>query len=52
MLTVENYDIRKIQMEALLIKYDLWDLVSGVVKKPEGEATAAAWTKNGYQSQV
>lgn len=41
MLNRSNYDTWSIQVEALLIKSDLWEYVSGVHVKPEVIAGAA-----------
>lgn len=47
-LTKDNFDTWKLQVEALLIKNDTWEYVSGVRQRPEeiNETTiaaAAAW---------
>jgi hypothetical protein len=51
-LNRENYDTWKIHMEALLIKNDEWEFVSGTYTKPdpiagnaENAASIAAWSK-------
>lgn len=48
LLNKENYDTWKIQMEALLVKNDAWNYVSGDDVKPEliaGNAASAAEVK-------
>lgn len=41
----ENFDTWKIQMQAILIKNDLWDYVNGECVKPSDAVTAAKWMK-------
>lgn len=52
-LNKENYDMWKMFMEALLVKNDLWQYVSGTSVKPEviagnavSENTARMWEQN------
>ncbi|KAJ3661597.1 hypothetical protein Zmor_005987 [Zophobas morio] len=50
LLRKDNFDTWKLQMQAVLIKGDLWEYVSGTCVKPEATATNAAaiaeWVKN------
>jgi hypothetical protein len=49
LLSKDNYDTWKMQMEALLIKNDAWDYANGVCAKPTAAETShteiVAWTK-------
>lgn len=38
-----NFDTWKIQIEALLIKNDLWNYVNGDIKKPQNAVEIGAW---------
>ncbi|EFA04806.1 hypothetical protein TcasGA2_TC014855 [Tribolium castaneum] len=57
LLNKENYDTWKIQMQAVLIKCDLWDYTNGVKVKPEpGEdnqnvADINEWIKNDQKAK-
>lgn len=42
----DNYDSWSIQAQALLIKNDLWEYVSGEIRKPTDSTEAAAWNSS------
>ncbi|XP_033204457.1 uncharacterized protein LOC117165106 [Bombus vancouverensis nearcticus] len=44
-LNKENYDTWKLQMEAILIKDDLWGYANGSIIKPEAADEASLWNK-------
>lgn len=47
LLRKDNYDTWKLQMRAVLIKNDLWNYVSGILVKPEGNNDdVQSWTRN------
>lgn len=43
LLTKDNYDSWKIQVEALLIRHDFWEYVSGEKSKPKDESSLLTW---------
>ncbi|XP_043593132.1 uncharacterized protein LOC122572336 [Bombus pyrosoma] len=51
-LNKENYDTWKLQMEAILIKYDLWEYANGSIIKPEAADEASLWNKRGVWNKL
>ncbi|CAK9811780.1 Copia protein [Anthophora quadrimaculata] len=52
-LDSENYDFWKLQIEAILIKNDLWEYVSGDEPKSNADKAAIAlWTKNDRKARA
>lgn len=55
LLNKDNFDTRKLQMQAILIKCDLWDFASGVSVKPEPAAgngdAVSQWIKNDQKAK-
>ncbi|XP_026673862.1 uncharacterized protein LOC113464999, partial [Ceratina calcarata] len=52
-LNSENYDVWKIQVEAILIKNDLWEYVTGDKPKPvENQAEIGNWIKNDRKAKA
>ena len=43
----DNFDSWKIQIEAILVKNELWDYVNGYVQHPDTEKEAVIWDKQG-----
>lgn len=57
LLGKDNFDTWKLQVQAILIKADLWEYVSGTVVKPEpgqnnvNAANVAAWERNDQKAR-
>ena len=48
----ENYDTWRLQMQAVLIKNDLWDYVCGRCKEPETETdSSSTWVRNDLKAR-
>ena len=56
LLNKENYDTWKLQMQAILVKNDLWEYVNGTKVKPEAEEDintirVVSWEKNDQKAR-
>lgn len=51
-LNKENYRTWKIQMEAILVKNDLWEYVDGTAPRPTSTTDVAAWEKKDRKARA
>jgi hypothetical protein len=47
----ENYDTWKLQMEAVLVKNEMWGYVNGSIKKPNNEENTI-WDENDKKARA
>ena len=51
-LTKSNYGTWKIQMEAVLVKHNLWEYTNGKLALSQSEAEQAAWMKKDAKARA